>query len=76
VSVFIFNSGILAEDTDPETYITDACMKMVAADDELRLFALRENATATGDPTSAATTSTKLMCAIMAGVLILASVSM
>lgn len=45
VSEFMFNAGVLAENPEPESYITSKYMELVASDTELRLFALREDAT-------------------------------
>ncbi len=77
VSAFMSNAGVLSQDPAPETYITDVYMQMVASDDDLRLFALRENATGT-DPTSAAVsaTSSTWMLASMAGAMFVATMLM
>jgi NitT/TauT family transport system substrate-binding protein len=73
VSAFMFNAGVLAEDPAPETFITDTYMQMVKDDDQLRLFALRENATNT-DPTSAATSTRSMwMLASMTGTILVAT---
>jgi hypothetical protein len=69
----MFNAGVLAEDPAPETFITDTYMQMVKDDDQLRLFALRENATNT-DPTSAATSTRSMwMLASMTGTILVAT---
>lgn len=75
VSDFMFNAGVLAEDPAPDTYITSKYMQMVADDDSLRLFALREaeagNMTNT-TTTSAGFTASNWMFPIVSGAAVVA----